>query len=759
MTRGSKGKKSSSLMGKFSSNFSSDFLASISVALVALPLALGVAEASQVPPISGVICAIVGGLVATLFRGSRLAINGPGAGLIAVILDTRYSLEDGSANIYPYILAVICVSGAIQVLLGLFKLGVIAEMIPSSVIKGVMAGIGFIIISTQIHHLLGIDSITEKPIDRLLEALSNLNHSNWLIAALSAVCLAILFIVPRLKSKVFRFLPASLWVIFFAILFSYFFGFQDKQTFHLMEMSFSLGPDYLIAIPSNIIDAITFPNFSQWNAFGFWKSVISLTLISTIQTLAMTKAVDKLDPHKRRTNLNKDLVGVGIASMVSGALGGLPVITVIVRSSVNISNNAKTKWSNFYHGLMILLFVLFLTPYINLIPLAALAAILAFVGLRLVSPKSFKETYQLGLEQLIFMLSTFIMVLYTDLLTGILFGTFITLLVHILLSHLPIILFFRSVFSDNNKTIKRKDNSYLLQFEGITNFLSILSMDKKLEKITPKKDITLDFSKSRLIDMTSLEYLFDYKKNYEQMGGITRITGLENHISYSAHPLSLKVQVELIYQKLNVRQEAIKNLAEHFEAAYRKFVAPEILVFDQFLFFEKRPLEKCENVIEGRFKNYKWTLSDLTFLGGFIANFTDETYISTAFVIECHHRLPQFILTQEGTLDKWIEKVLPKSFNDISLEDSYDEDVFQWYQKFFGVYNLEGKEHQKINQLFSKNLRKSLIDNPILYMESDGNNILMIHRLKPSRIDEIKGLIPLADIVIHCLEEYKQISL
>jgi MFS superfamily sulfate permease-like transporter len=379
-------------------NFRSDFLAAISVSLIALPLGLGIAAASGAPPIAGLISVIIGGIVATPFRGSHLAINGPAAGLIAVVLSAIYSLEDGSGQTLNYVLAATCVAGLIQVLLGILKLGRIAEIIPSAVIQGVMVAIGIIIFSTQIHVALGTQPEGRNTIGLFKEIFTQIPNIHPVILGISIIGIIILVVVPKIQSRLFHYFPASLWVLVVSVIAAYIFNFFEPHTINFAGKQYDIGPNQLIKIPDNLLDAVMYPDFSRIGDYRFWIAVLSIMLIASIQTLAMAKAVDKLDPYRRKSNLNKDLIGVGLATAISGAVGGLPIITVIVRSTVNVNNNAKTKWSNFYHGALIILFVFILAPVIQKIPMAALAAILVYIGFRLASPTVFKKIYNLGIE-------------------------------------------------------------------------------------------------------------------------------------------------------------------------------------------------------------------------------------------------------------------------------------------------------------------------------------------------------------------------
>lgn len=524
-------------------NWPSDLLAAFSVSLVALPLALGVAIASGAPPMSGVLTAIIGGLVTTLFRGSHIGINGPAAGLIAVILASIHALDDGSGQALNYVLAAIVLSGAFQVLFGLLRWGRFGVMIHSTVIVGMLAAIGIIIIAKQIHLALGTSS-QGSVFKNLQDVIVLLPEINPFVSLISIGSLLILVFYSRLNHRIVDFLPAPIWILVFSVALASWFQFSFDHQQGFFGKTYSLGPHLLVQIPDNILNAITYPNFSKMGTLAFWASVLSITLIASIETLAISKAVDKLDPYKRTTDLNKDLLGIGISNMVSGALGGLPIITVIVRSSVNIQNNAKTRWSNFYHGLLILIFIQLLSPYIQIIPLCALATLLVYTGFQLSSPKTIKKVYQQGPEQLVFFLGTIALTLATDILIGLLGGMILVLIVQVYLSRASPAQFFRLNFRAGFPLNEKQDGRWVLEIKGIANFLSTNRLDTILQKVPPKAALTVDCSKARLIDLQILEFLYTFQKEQEEQGGKVCIRGLEKHQSSSEHKLALKWRKE-----------------------------------------------------------------------------------------------------------------------------------------------------------------------------------------------------------------------
>ena len=329
-------------------NWKSDLQAAVSVALIALPLSMGIALAAGAPPMAGILSAIVGGVVTTLYRGGHISINGPAKGVIAVILAGLVTMDDGTGQSFNYVLAAIVVSGGLQALLGILKLGRYADIFHSSVIHGILAAIGLIIFAKQIHVAMDTHSESYSIVQNLIDAVKMLPQANPFVVVISLVGLAMTLFHSKIKLKLFQLLPAPMWVILLSIPFVYSFNFFSEHSQSFLGKVYQLGPHLLLDMPTNILDSIMFPNFGMIGTPEFWVTTISILLISSIESLAIAKAVDKIDPYKRKTDLNKDLTGIGLSTMVAGFIGGLPIIAVIIRSTVNIQNGAKTKWSNMY---------------------------------------------------------------------------------------------------------------------------------------------------------------------------------------------------------------------------------------------------------------------------------------------------------------------------------------------------------------------------------------------------------------------------
>ncbi len=712
-------------------NWQSDFLAAISVSLVALPLGLAIAFASGMEPISGIVSAIIGGIVATIFRGSYIGINGPAAGLIAVVLGAIASLDDGSGNALNYALAAFVVSGAIQVILGLLKLGRFADIFHPTVIRGILAGIGVIIIAKQIHLALGTGAKSDRVIDDLIGVFTHITDINPFVALISGIGLVLLVWHSKISYKLFHFLPAPIWVLLLSIPVVYAFNFFEPHSINFFGRAYDVGPDLLVRIPDNLEDAIIFPNFSKIGTLTFWLAVTSITMVSTIITLASSKAVDKLDPYKRRTNLNKDLIGVGMATMVSGGIGGLPIVTVIVRSTVNVNNHAKTKWSNLYHGVLLILFVFLLAPFIQQVPLAALAILLVYNGFKLASPRVFKQIYKQGVEQVIYFVVTLILVIYTDILTGILGGLLLALLVHFIISKVNYTDFFKLIFSSGTRMKVQKDGGVDIKVKGIANFLGTLKIDKMFSEVPPQSKVRIDMSGARLVDLSILELTYEFQRLHESDGGGVEIIGLDEHASSSVHKLAMKLKTKESKKKMTSREKSVQIRAMENGWDYSYDPVRDVY-FESFYFFKSRPIEFKSNVISGEENDIEWEISDVTFEEG--AYLALEEYRTTVEMIKLPFAIPKFTIEKKDIIDKYLK-----------LRDHKDID-YTVYPNFSSKFKVKVEDESQMDSFLSDELRELLEGSEINHIESNGEAILIFSdQMRLARSDEYEKMISFSE--------------
>ncbi|MBS1214419.1 MAG: SulP family inorganic anion transporter [Proteobacteria bacterium] len=516
-----------------------DIVAGFLVFLIALPLCLGVAVASGFPPMAGILSAIVGGLLVSRLNGSHVTITGPAAGLIVVILTAVQSLGQGDAMAgYRYTLAAVVVAGGLQIALALYKAGRLAAFFPASVVHGMLAAIGIIIMAKQIPVMVGVQTTGETLLSSITELPHGLAYFVPEIAFIAMVGMGILIGWPLIGNRFLRKVPAPILVIGSGMILGKLFDLDQLRPGEsfMVPKDVILGPAFLVSIPDSIIASIYFPDFSKVFTLAFWESVVAITLVGSLESLLSTAAVDKLDPQKRYSDLNRDLRAVGIGNTISGLIGGLPMIAEIVRSSANVDAGAQTGWANFFHGAF-LLFVVMIFPFvIDTIPLASLAALLVYTGFRLASPKAFARTLDLGREQLALFVITIAGVLATNLLAGVLIGIAAKLLIHVARG-VPL----RNLLAISYRMERSEPNTCVIHVSGSAIFSNFIALKSELADLPHGKHVIFDLSDAYLIDHTVMELIDQYRKDYDERGGHCEIRGLSDHESYADHALAARI--------------------------------------------------------------------------------------------------------------------------------------------------------------------------------------------------------------------------
>lgn len=510
-------------------NYTVDAVSGFIVFLLALPLSLGIAKASDFPPLMGLISAIIGGLIVSFFAGSRLTIKGPAAGLIVILVGAVADFGGGEQG-WHLALGAIFAAAILQILFGVFKLGKLVDIFPLSAVHGMLAAIGIIIILKQIPVLLDVDPALSKgksPFQLIASIPNFLAHWDYKATLIGVISLAIMLFWNKIKIPYLSKLPAALIVLLIAVPAELLMNFQQTE------------PAFALVHIGNLLENIKVNiDFNGINHTGiFIKYVIMFALVGTLESLLTVKAIDMIDPYQRKSNANKDLIAIGIGNALASILGGLPMISEVARSSANVNNGARTRWANFFHGFCILLFVLAAVHLIELIPNTALAAMLIAVGIKLAHPREFAHIYQIGKEQLAIFLVTIFFTLYEDLLVGIAAGMLLKMIIH-LLNGAPISAFFKIPVG-----LSLNNNEYKVEVSKAAVFTNYLGLKSKLESIPQGMKILVDFSRTKLVDHSVLENLSHFKYSYEAQGGQFEIVGIEEHTPLSGHELSARKKV------------------------------------------------------------------------------------------------------------------------------------------------------------------------------------------------------------------------
>ncbi len=490
-----------------------DLIASLVVFLVALPLCLGIALASGTPLISGVITGIIGGIVVGALSGSHTSVSGPAAGLTAIVASQLATLGSFEA----FYLAVL-IGGLIQIGLGIAKAGALSAFFPSSVIRGLLAAIGVILILKQIPHVLGHDNDPEGDMSfqqpdehNTFSEIGTLFQGDlhYGAAFVGLISLGLLFLWSRSSLLKKTQIPGPLVVVVFGVVM--------KFVFDRFSEGWNIVGDHLVNLgiddaSKGLSDFITTPDYSQIFNPAIYVAAVTIAIVASLETLLNLEAVDKLDPEKRNSPSSRELLAQGVGNIFAGALGGLPMTSVIVRSSVNVSTGAKTKRSAIFHGFLLLLSIAFIPQYLEMIPLAALAAILLHTGMKLASPRLFRQMWKEGYYQFIPFIITLLAIVFTDLLVGIIIGLGVSLL-FILNSNLRRPL---------RRTIETHLDGEIMHVElpNQVSFLNRASLDSMFNELKSGTHLLLDASGSDYIDPDILSMVSDFKNNMGPAHGV-----------------------------------------------------------------------------------------------------------------------------------------------------------------------------------------------------------------------------------------------
>ncbi|MGB4204160.1 MAG: SulP family inorganic anion transporter [Bacteroidales bacterium] len=476
-----------------------DLPAGLSVFFVALPLCLGIALASGAPIYAGLLSGIIGGLVVSLISGSQLSVSGPAAGLTTVVAASIISLGD-----YQLFLLSVIIAGFIQVVLGILRLGTIANFFPSSVIKGMLAAIGIMLISKQVPIALGYEqpdfwtsSFLQLFMD--MDFFTNVHNFNQHITRgalfISVISIIIMILLHHTKAKKFKVIPAPLIVVIFGIV--------ANLIFSYFSSSFSLKPMQLVDVPLDIIDEISFPDFSRlFSSSEIWKHGVIIAILASLESLLSIEAIDKLDKHNRITPGNRELIAQGIGNMACGVFGAIPLTAVVVRGAANVDAGARTRLSAFTHGLFLLLAVLFVPFLLNKIPYASLAAILLITGYNLTKPKLYKHMWKLGWKQFIPFIATIIFILLSDLLIGVSIGLLIS--IYYIISNN-----FKEEFKIT-EAFDRGFDRYVIKLNTNVTFLNKANLKKTLDKVRHNSVLIIDGKDCNFIDHDILEIISEF---------------------------------------------------------------------------------------------------------------------------------------------------------------------------------------------------------------------------------------------------------
>lgn len=647
-----------------------DLAAGLQVALVSLPLSLGIAVASGAPPITGVISAIIAGLIFPFLGGAYVTISGPAAGLAPALLSGMLLLGGGDlAAGYPLVLVAICITGFVQIILSLINAGRFAIFLPVTVVEAMLAAIGIMIIVKQIPPLLGdLAPLPKDMFSAILALPDSLMRVDLPVLMTGLICLFLMFYLNHTNKGWLKRLPAALVVAVVGIVLGY---------------GLNLDSQHLISMPDNILEGgITPPAFDAvlqrpelWG--GIVLVVITLTLIDGIESLATIAAVDKIDPYQRKSHANTTLRAMGVSNMLSSFFGGLTIIPGGVKSRVNIDAGGRTLWANFYNAMFLIFFLFMAKDLISRIPLAAIGAILIYVGWRLCEYRVFQKTYAIGRDQIVIFLITIVAILASDLLYGIMIGiaaeiamlayllspSFRTVLTGRLTYSQAFILLQRNLFDLFRSPViklKQEEHNGLQHYQitlGSVVCFNLMPLDKLLQSLPQQCSITLVASESgHIIDHTAMEYLHQFEEDSVRNGRLFRFIGLENYYQFMPHSLSARMHdAKLVKEKARLSDRA--TMMSEIAARHQlNFSEPTVstLNLHGFIYLHRGDMRQESNVMTGDYAGCHVKLFDYSHTAA--PDYYSE-HRHTVLILRLKDeasRLPELVLTPGNYLERYL---------------------------------------------------------------------------------------------------------
>jgi len=710
-------------------NWKADMLSGFLVFLLALPLSLGIAKASEFPPAMGVLTAMIGGLFVSIFAGSRLTIKGPAAGLITICAGAVTEMGGGTQG-WHYALGAVVFAASIQIVFGALKFGSLSDFFPPSAVHGMLAAIGLIIFSKQFHILLGIDPSLLKgkePLELFRMIPESIMHEDPRVTMVGFISLLIIFGLPLLKSKLVKKIPPPMIVLVVTIPLAWLMDFKHTE------------PAFDMVVIGNFWSNVGLNvDFGMIGSAVFWKYVVMFLFINSIETLLTVKAIDGLDPWKRASNPNKDLMAVGGGNALSGLLGGLPMISEVARSSANVNFGGRTRWSNFFHGLFLFIAMLLFIPVIEMIPNTALAALLISVAYRLASPNEFYKTYKIGADQLTIFVVTIIVTVSTDLLVGVAAGITAKMLFHIL-NGVP----FSNLFKARYESLTQGDN-FTFKIKGSAIFSNLIGFKRAFYSLKPGSKVVLDFSEAHLVDHTFMEFIHHVEEEQVHSGGSLVAQGWERFKPFSNHPMATRKfspdSVNKIEFQLSPRQISLRDFAEKDEYAFNPQRIKNIQKYKGFPIQTGNRILFEENTLTKYADKDRIDVSDMTLTVGAMQD-KEDIHITVVHISEMEVRIPDFSLEPEGLFSKFSELVGGKDID------------FAEFPIFSKKYYLRSENEQATREFFAGSIIRFLENREEMHIECHKNKLLFYKKRSLMDTHEIEYVVKFAEEFVDMIPE------
>jgi MFS superfamily sulfate permease-like transporter len=701
-----------------------DGLSALLVFVLALPFCLSVAFASHFPIVSGIITTVVGGLVITFVSKSHLSIKSPSLGLVPIVMFAVHNLGSGYlTTVYQYTLALIVLAGVLQMLWGLLRMGEWLGILSDAIVYGLLATIGITVFVHQLPFLLGIQPKTVDTLGILLDLPFQFWTIKPAVAFIGLLSLLILFSFSSIKSRFVPIFPTPMLVVLLGMILGFYFQLRN-----------TLEAQYLIILPNSTQEIITFPNFERVFTLQSVYYIVVIAILGSLETMLNTKSVDAIDFYRRKTPTNREIFAIGLGNVISGSLGGLPMVSSLDFSSANVNSRAKTRWANFFHGLYVGLFLLVAVNFIEYIPSVVLSAILIYHAYKLFTPDLFKDILYVGKDQLLVFVATIVAGLAGGVLWGIVGGFLANLFVYWYLGAS-----WRSLFWSNIKVVNFGNNRNKVTIKNEALATNYLDLKRQIAKLPKGGQIYLDFTKCKIIDYNFLELAYHHPYNYNTDEGSLELQGFEDHQTISKHPLASRILKKNAINPENIalfneRQLEVLAVAAINNAKLRPSLTYDGNRLQGFKFALGYEIKYRENKFAKNFKSRKYNqltkmeFSDI-FLSKGIRLSEQSHHVSILHLHNIPIYVPAFTLNREGIFAKLLHTV------------GYDDIDFEEYPEFSQHYFLRGFNEREIRKFFCRELLEFLEENRDFNIESSDNKIMIYRDLDLMNRIEIEDCI------------------
>lgn len=727
-------------------HWKSDLIAALFVFMMSLPLSLSVAFAGQLPVTAGILSSIIGGLLVTILSGSHLSIKTPPIALAPILILIIQVLGGGYASVgYAYIFAIIILAGSLQMLLGLFRLGNWLNTIPEAVIYGILVMLGTSLMVHLMHFLTGVEPSSTNILGKIFEFPENLIfRSKNEPLVIGTVSLGILFFSEQIRYRYATILPAPMVVILLGVLLGFYFDLDGR-----------LGGQYLVQLPDQLHIYFGVADFSKiltWRSIEF---ILIMTLIGSLETILNNRAIDSIDFYRRKSRVNRQLVAIGAGNILCGLIGGTPIAASLTDSTINVNVGAKTRWSSLFHALYYALFILLFYRFLAYIPLASLAAIAMYKAYSLVSPKLWKDIWQIGWDQFTVFIATFLGALSAGYLVGITIGYLSSLVVYILLGA-----DLKSLFRAKVKIVNYKNHRSKVMVRSVALASNYLHLKRQIASIPKGNQIYLDFTKSKVIDHSFMELVYQHPANYNVEENSLELQGLEEHYRIAQHPLATRLSPHRKRKRrfrgdntiLNERQLDVLAVASVNNTKLRHNLTYDGNRLQGFSFAIGYDIKYRENKFSKNFQSIhfekptKIDFSDVFLTRGTRMSEQNHT-MSVLLISNIQVYIPAFTLTHESLLAKVLQTV------------GYEDIDFAEYPSFSNYYLLKGIRESEIRKFFTQELIEFLENNQEFSLESNENKILIRKQMSLMSHHEIEDCIRFAEQFLKIIYQETQTEL